>query len=196
MADTLSTGSRGAASASAERTRSALLAAAEAVLLQGGDLTMRAVAAEAGVGERTIYRYFESREALLEGTAAHISPRVGVPLCETADGLERYAADLFARFDENRQLTVATVTSSWCQSFLGPSRATNLRALTALLRDAHPAAPAPEVEAAAASLRTVLSGAGWVYQRVSCGLDNEAVVAHAVWLVRLVRHRLEEAGRT
>lgn len=194
MADTLSTANVPATSAQAARTRAALLAAAEAVLLRGEEPTMRGVAAEAGMGERTIYRYFETRDVLLDAVALHIAPRIGFPLCETADELEQYAADLFDRFDENRELTVATVTTPWCQSFLGPSRAANLAALTSLLRAAHPSAPEREVDAAAASLRTVLSGAGWVYQRVSCGLANDAVVANAVWLVRLVRARLTEVG--
>jgi AcrR family transcriptional regulator len=174
----------------AERTRADLLAAAEAVLLRGEDLTMRAVAAAAGVGERTIYRYFESRDALLDATAGYIGPRIGAPLCDTADGLEQYAADLFGTFEANRALTVATVTTPWCQAFLGPSRAANLEALTVLLRRAFPAAPGHDLDAAAASLRTVLSGAGWVYQRVSCELPAEQVTANATWLVRLVLERL------
>jgi AcrR family transcriptional regulator len=194
MADTLSTRAPETTSAQAERTRAALLAAAETVLLRGEEPTMRGVAAEAGMGERTIYRYFETRDVLLDAVALHIAPRVGVPLCETADELEQYAAELFTRFDENRELTVATVTTPWCQSFLGPSRAANLAALTSLLRAAHPSVPEGEIDSAGASLRTVLSGAGWVYQRVSCGLANEAVVDNAVWLLRLVRARLDAAG--
>lgn len=152
---------------------------------------MRAVAARAGVGERTIYRYFESREGLREAVADHLRPMLGVPLCATADELEEYATRLFERFETNRELTMAFVGSGWTQSELAATRSQNLAALRALLGDAHPSAPGPDLDRAAASLRTVLSGAGWVYQRASCGRSPAEIVDSAVWLIRVVREQLD-----
>lgn len=173
------------------RTRGDLVMAAIELLLQGAEPTMRAVAVEAGVGERTVYRYFESRDALLAAVAGELAPRIGVPLCDNVDGLERYVTELFAVFEANRELTIATVTSPWAQPSLAGSRSRHLGALTALLRDGYPKAARADVESAAAALRVVVSGSGWVHLRHSCGLPAEQVTDHALWLLRTVINRLE-----
>ena len=51
------------------RTRDDLIAAAVRLVERSEEPTMRAVAGAAGVGERTVYRYFESRERLAEAVA-------------------------------------------------------------------------------------------------------------------------------
>jgi AcrR family transcriptional regulator len=178
-----------------ERTRRDFVDAAMRVMERGEEPTMRAVAAEAGAGERTIYRYFESRDVLHEALLEHLAPRLGVPLCDSVEGLDRYIGDLFDVFDRNRALTVATVTSPWSQPDLARTRTTNLRALTALLAAAFPHVSADDLAAATASLRTVVSGAGWVYQRHSCGLANEAVKANARWLAGTLLERLTALER-
>lgn len=196
MADMLSTVASPAESVAERnrlRTRADLLDAAVQVVIDGDEPTMRAVAGRAGVGERTIYRYFESRDGLRDAVAAHLRPMLGVPLCETADELEGYATQLFERFETNRALTIAFVGSRWTRGELGASRSKNLAALRDLLASAHPSASPADLDRAAASLRTVLSGAGWVYQRESCGLSRDEVVGNAVWLIRLVRQQLASA---
>lgn len=155
---------------------------------------MRSVAARAGVGERTIYRYFANREVLGLAVTDHLTPKLSVPLCESVAELEQYVVALFETFERHRALTVATVASPWSQPYLSTSRAANLRALTSLLADGYPDAAVEEVAAAAAALRTVVSGAGWVYQRESCELPAEVVTQNALWLVRIALERLEALG--
>lgn len=186
MADTMSTAdaTKGATARNSRRTREEIVAAAVRRLVRGQEPTMRAVAAEAGVGERTIYRYFPSRDALEAAVRDAVAPRLGVPLCTSVDGLEDYVDELFGLFEANRELAVAVVTSTWTQATLAGTRSQNLRDLTALLRDACPGADPADLAAAAASLRTILSGAGWVYQRHGCGLSAEQVTSNAKWLIR------------
>lgn len=173
-----------------EATRGRLLEAAVASIERGVEPTMRSVADEAGVGERTVYRYFESRDALFEALSATLGGRLGVPLCDDASGLEGYAGDLFGVFERNRALVVATLTSAWLAPQFRRSRRGNLDAMRALIDEAYPAAPADDRAAAASSLRAALSGSGWVYLRESCGMKPAEVVAHARWLVRTVRASL------
>jgi AcrR family transcriptional regulator len=197
MADTMSTSARRTVTQrNAERTRDELIEAAVRLVERSEEPTMRAVALEAGVGERTIYRYFDSREALSEAVTEAISPRLGVPLCATFAELHDYVDQLFAVFDENHGITVATVTSPWVQPYLARSRSRNLRALTALVEAAFPHVDRDEVASAAASLRTVISGAGWVYQRESCELPAATVTANAHWLVETLTARLTALERS
>lgn len=173
------------------RTRSELLDAAVGVVLDGNEPTMRAVAARAGVGERTIYRYFDGRDGLRQAVAAHLRPMMGVPLCESVEKLEDYAIALFDRFETNHELTVVFTSSRWTRGELAATRSRNLTAIHKLLESTYPERPASEIASAAATLRTALSGTGWAYQRESCDLTNDEVTANAVWLIRMVREKLE-----
>lgn len=195
MAEGMSIAARPAATTTAternrRHTRDAIVAAAIAHLVRGAEPTMRSVAAEAGVGERTIYRYFPSRGDLEVAVGEVVAPRLSTPLCGSVTGLEDYVDDLFAVFEANQELTVAVVTSSWTQAVLSGTRSRNLADLVRLLSDGFPAAATGDLAAAAASMRTVLSGAGWVYQRLGCGLSADQVATNAKWLVRSLLARL------
>lgn len=179
----------------ADAVRERLIDASIAQIERGEDPTMRSVAAEAGVSERTIYRYFESRDALAEACRVKIAPRAGVPLPESARDLEAYAKSLYETFEANAGLIIGLATTPSLRSDFRRSRGANLLALRALLDREHPRAPARERAAAAASLRAQLSGGGWVYLRYSCGLTNEDVIAAAQWSIRVALARLAASSR-
>lgn len=174
----------------AEAVRTRLLDAAMTLCERGEEPTMRAVAQEAGISERTIYRYFESRDALFTALRPRFVGRTGVPLCSTPDELEHYAASLYATFEANRELTIALVTAPWAAPYLARTRAENLKVLRKLLDDAYPDAASSDRAAAASWLRVVLSGTGWHYLRVSCGLSARALIRHAQWSIRTARESL------
>lgn len=70
-----------------DRTASAILDAAAHVLAERSDASMAEVAAAAGVGRATLYRYYPSREALLEALADAALREAGERLADA--GLER-----------------------------------------------------------------------------------------------------------
>jgi AcrR family transcriptional regulator len=72
--------------ADAQRNRDRLLAAAVRALSQDGtDVTLEAIAKDAGVGIGTLYRHFPTREALVEATYRNELAK----LCDAADDLLR-----------------------------------------------------------------------------------------------------------
>jgi AcrR family transcriptional regulator len=81
--------------ADAQRNRDRLLAvAARAFAQDGPDVTLDAIAKEAGVGIGTLYRHFPTREALVEATYRNELAR----LCDAADDLlARWPADQATR---------------------------------------------------------------------------------------------------
>ena len=178
----------------ARRTRDGLVDAAVELIEERREPTMRAVAARAGVGERTVYRYFPNRDALSEAVAERLAERAGVPLCRDEADLEDYARRLFGVFDADAGLIEALLTSA--SRDLAPTRSRNLVELEAVIDRGFPDAPRPDRRAAAAALRTLLSGSGWFYQRQSCGLSQERVVANAIWLIGTIRGRLRGASTT
>jgi AcrR family transcriptional regulator len=179
----------------AELTRERLLEAAVALLERGEhDISLRSIAEEAGVSERTLYRHFEARDELVAALVPRLRERVGAPLPASMAELPGYARTLFERFERNRALVVGMTTSSGAHGDLERTRSQNLRDLRALVDAAFPDAPDAERAAATTALRVLLSGGGWAYLRVSCGLENEALIEHAGWTIAALVDRLTRAA--
>jgi AcrR family transcriptional regulator len=72
------------------------------VLTAGEDLTFARVAKAAGVPERTVYRHFPTREALLTAVFGWANRRIGFDGSAPADaeGVAALVRSVFARFDE------------------------------------------------------------------------------------------------
>lgn len=181
--------------AQAHAARERLIAAAIELVEANEEPTMRSVAKQAGVGERTIYRYFPSREDLFDAVRSRVAGRAGAPLCDSVDGLEDYVRALYTKFGESPRLIAALVHASWAASQFRESRRKNLDALRRLLDETYPSAPASERRAVALALRVPLSGAGWLYLK-DCGLDTGAAIAQGQWLVRAMCERLGARDET
>lgn len=153
--------------------------------------TMRGCAIEAGISERTIYRYFPSFDDLGLALTPEFMTRSTVALPESFDALSAYAHELFTTFDQNQALITAMTDGKWMRPYLAESRRKNLTDLQQLIDKDFPNAPVQQRQAAAESLRVVLSGTGWVYLRISCAIPNDEVIGSAVWLIETVTERLK-----
>jgi AcrR family transcriptional regulator len=90
-----------------EQTRTNILEAAVALVRRAGEqeVTIRAVAAAAGVTERTVYRHFKSRDALLRSVWQRMTELIARPApAETADALVERPRNLFPQLDQEREL--------------------------------------------------------------------------------------------
>jgi AcrR family transcriptional regulator len=87
--------------ARAELVRERVLAGVEALLAQGQPLTFAALAAAAVVPERTIYRYYPTREALLGAVFDRVNQRLGVDAQRPTDaaGFAVLVRQVFPGFD-------------------------------------------------------------------------------------------------
>jgi len=96
-------------------TREAILDAVERRLTHGGldELTFAQVAQAAGVAERTVYRHFPTKEALLEAFWLHVQKRLGLEqsIRSFADYLATRPAT-FARMDEREPMMRAVMSSA------------------------------------------------------------------------------------
>ncbi len=175
----------------AGRTRARIIEAAVAELLDGREPAMRSVAARAKIGERTIYRYFPSLQDLNDAVAGEVHPRMGVPLCARFEELPDYARSLFTVFHDNNALMVAAISAPWSIKYLNASRARNLTGMKALVDERFPDAPPHERRSVALTLRTLLSGSGWVYQHESCGASLDEAIEAAHMTIEALSDRLE-----
>jgi AcrR family transcriptional regulator len=171
----------------AHAVRERILAAALEVIEAGEEPSMRAVALAAAISERTLYRYFGSREELHAALVPLVRERASAPMADDVDGLPEYIRKLFTTFDRNARLARALTTAAW---FPGTtSRPANLRALREIVDEAFPKAPAADRASTAAGLRVLYSAAGWAYL-TDCGLDLETSIHHVQWMTSTVLEKL------
>src|ERR1700729_1230260 len=98
------------------RTRAAILAACQELIMAGADINMPAVARAALVSEPTAYRYFPDLASLLEEALANIEPDLAATFPTDTDPLDpvkriAYAAELLARLVIERQSAIRALIS-------------------------------------------------------------------------------------
>ena len=180
------------------RTRGAIVAACQQLIIAGADISMPAVARAALVSEPTAYRYFPDLPSLLEEALAGIEPD---PVAALADGtdpgdvVERvaYAAQLLARLVIERQGAIRALMS--VSIVRGTARAVRPGYRFALIDQAlapitthHPDLDVPTLEQLRRDLAVVISAEAVLTLIDLYGLDADAAVASIVHTARLITH--------
>jgi AcrR family transcriptional regulator len=172
-----------------------MLDAAIAVMVSGGELTHDRVAADAGVGRRTVYRYFPDRDALMQAIWARITeragPQVGFP--ETEEALLASIPHIHRGFD--RIAEVSTLLRSTPQGrTVRLSRREERRAMyAAATADAVADLAEPDRTIATAMLQ-MLHTTPWLELRDQWGLDGDAIARGIGWTIRTLLADLRARG--
>lgn len=158
-----------------QQTRVRILDAAIALMAEAGaaPLTIAGVAALAGVTDRTVYRHFASREALLEAVWPRMQQRVrstGFPASALA--LVATPGRLFPRFDENANLVRASAFSEAGREVRLSSNAERQAAMLACVDDALPGLEPATRRRRAAIVQLIDSAFGWAVLKDFWGLDG------------------------
>jgi AcrR family transcriptional regulator len=171
-------------------TRTVILEALGTELADGGieDFSVARLARRAGVAERTVYRHFPTREALLDGLSEWYNEHVGdFPEGVSAEAIPQTIAQVFADFDEHESLARAVLASPGGRELRRHARAARLARLDAALAPTLDRAVDPERAAAARALIFALCSARtWQAMRDEGGLDGAAAgraVARAIQLI-------------
>ncbi|HSJ08766.1 MAG TPA: TetR/AcrR family transcriptional regulator [Longimicrobiales bacterium] len=151
-----------------QETRERILDAVVEVVTREGvhAFTVQNVANAAGVAHRTVYRHFESREALLDGLDELLERRAtqaGIthPDLDTVEDLPGLVGPLFSSFDALRDAMRAYVVISIALGRRARGYDDRTRAIHAHLARAFPTLPAEEVDDAAAVIRMLSGTRSW-----------------------------------
>ena len=159
-----------------EQTRLRILDAAVELIEETGEapLTIAAVAERAGVTDRTVYRHFETRDALVRATWSHMQQRVasqGFP--RTADEMIQSPPRLFPRFDTARELVRASLYSPAGLDMRMSSNAERQEATLSSVIDAFPIADRSWLMRRAAIAQLINSAYAWEVMAQYWGLDGD-----------------------
>jgi len=162
-----------------EFTRRAIVGSAVDLLAEAplSELSARAIAARAGMSERTVFRHFNTRDVLHDEIATEILGRLEVPaLPQDASELVDYPAKLFGQFEQHRALTRAILNSELYDRVRKLVRERRGSAIAAIVDACAPDATPPIRRRATANLEYHLTASAWHYFRFHFDLSLSETV--------------------
>lgn len=166
----------------ADLTRQVILDAAIALMETEAvhDISARSVAKQAGLSERTLFRYFADREELLDAIAGAVTRRLELPpeprsLQELLD----YPAALYTRYEATTALTKAALHSELYHRVRTHDAEQRGQSLRKLVDELAPKAGKQERKLAWANIRYALIASTWHYFRFYFGFSLDDSVQSA-----------------
>lgn len=187
--------------AQASQTRTLILDAYATLLASssGGEVPVRRLAAEAGVSERTVYRYFPDREALVEGLWDLLSERSGTDAIEeamtSAWDICRAIPRVFSSFDADPEVTKAGLLLDPDPAHDLPSQRQRSARFRELLAATFPELAADDLDRLGAIVRTFTTSMTWLRMREQFGLPGAESGALLGWAAECVLREVERTGR-
>jgi AcrR family transcriptional regulator len=170
-------------------TRRRIVAAAER-LMQDADLvelTFAAVAREAGVQERTVYRHFATKGDLLDALWDALDPRIGTasfPDSEAA--LVEAPRRVFPAFDDNENLMRAFWSTPQGREFRLRVNDKRKAAIRKAVADAVKDLPANEARWVTAAAQLLYSGAAWQTMKDYWGFSGDEAGKASSFMLQLI----------
>lgn len=186
-----------------EQTRKRILDAAVG-LIENADpagLSFAAIAKAAGVQERTIYRHFPTKDALIEQLWTWLDPRIGIgSFPVTEEELIAFPARVFDAFDDNENLMRAMWQSPQGREFRLKVNDRRQAAIRKSVEAAVKNLPRKEAAAITAVAQLLYSGTAWMTMKDYWGFSGkqagEASSLALSMLLEAARRRGEERGTT
>lgn len=150
-----------------------------------GELTVRVVAKQARISERTVFRYFATRDEFLDAVAAEVRNRLDLPPPpKTLQEIEAAPRTLYAAFEARQRLTLAALHPE----IFGRMREAQARerwdAVRTLVDQLAPERPERQRRMTAANIRYYLSASTWHYYRFYFGFTLNDTIACADMAIR------------
>jgi len=182
----------------AQQTRDEILDALGALLAEQAvdEVTTKEIAREAGVSERTVYRHFPDRTALVEGlTARFLGSGERVPTVpERVEDLKSVAIELMSVLEAHHIEAQAEALLN-----ADPRRFTSRTSLHTtqfrqLVADGHPELDVGQQQSVAAIVRTLISAQTWLRMRAEFDIDGDASGPIIAWVIDAMMHEIERGN--
>jgi len=176
-------------------TRQVILDAAVDTLERGSvaDLTVRAVAKHANISERTVFRYFATREEFLDAVATEVRTRLNLPPPpQSVDDIYALPRALYSSLETKARLTRASLHTELSDRIRGWQARERWSAVRKVIDALAPRRPEQERKLAAANIYYYVTASTWQYYRFYLGFSLEDSIAAAE---AAIRNTLSALGR-
>ena len=168
-------------------TRRVILDAALHALERGSvdELTVRAVAKHGNLSERTIFRYFPTREDFLDGIADEVRAQLALPAPPaTLEAILAAPRALYAAFEAKKSLTLAALHTELFHRMRETQAKLRWKAVGKLVDSLAPKKSERERRIATANIRYFLAASTWHYYRFYFRFSLEESIACAETAIR------------
>ena len=170
------------------------------VILEQGihAFTIQNVAEAAGISHRTVYRHFDSREALFEGLQDAIQKQAddaGLPVPSDLEGDIAIAGALFQEFYRMKEAMHASVIAATALGYQTVQQRGSIDYLYALLRKRFAHVPTQELLDAAAIVRSLINRYTWYVLAINHEMPAEDGGRAIDWGMRAIMAELERSDR-
>ena len=142
--------------------------------------TARAVAKKAGISERTVFRYYGSREEFLDAIAEEAASKMHTPPPPDEIGkLADYVSDLYRRFEEFEPLLKGALHTEISKRIRATVARRRWTAVRALIDNAAPYRSSSDRKIAATNISYYLSASTWQYYRFTFDLSAKDAEKYA-----------------
>jgi AcrR family transcriptional regulator len=180
----------------ARQTRERVLDAMIAALARQEDISVGKLAKAAGVSIPTVYRYFPTREALMDAVQNALGTRLGRPRWpESAVDLVARVPQRYAWFDENGLMMRAILSSSLGREVRRAVQRGREQGLMRAMSGRCSHLDAPRARAAVAIIGVIDHAMTWRELRDEWVISGENAAGAAQWAVSALLERLEHDGR-
>lgn len=185
-----------------KETKEAIFRAATEQLADHGlaEFNIPRLAEAAGVSVRTVYRYFPTKEALLEAFAEWLDERIGsTVLPANAEGLLEGVAPVFAAFDDNEDVILSQWVTPQGRAIREKGRLRRLAAVEGTVKKTFPHLSPRELRQATAIFSLLHSSRTWAALKDDFGMPGRESGKVVEWalktLIADLKCRDEEAAR-
>jgi len=168
-------------------TKEAIFLAASEQLADHGlaEFHIPRLAKAAGVSVRTIYRYFPTKDALLEAFAEWLDNQIGTPTTpRTLDDLTEGVEGIFTAFDENADVIRSQWATPQGRTVREKGRVRRLSALETSVKMSVPNLSPEEQRQATAILSLLHSSRTWQALKDDHGMDGREAGKAVAWAIR------------
>lgn len=159
------------------------------------DFSIAEVAARAGVAERTVYRYFPTREALLDAVGGAIEAGARAVEPEGPEDVAASVRALYAWFEENEALVEASHVTGVGSEVRARGRRVRGERARKMIDAWASALTDAERRRAFAVFRTMFGSFTWRTMRRELGMSAEETIDAVEWVVGLVMADLARRER-
>jgi AcrR family transcriptional regulator len=159
------------------------------------DLSHDAVAARAGLGRRTVYRYFPDRQALMDGALERVRALAGAGVAYPHSPEELLATlePIYTGFDRIAPIAVMLRATPQGRALRRAQKAARAAAYTSALAETVKDLPEEDRRLATAMIQ-VLHTTPWLEMRDQWGLDGRRIARATAWAVRTLLADLRARG--
>jgi AcrR family transcriptional regulator len=161
------------------------------------EITTRELARAADVAERTVYRHFPDREALLAGLTDRLGVMLGRPPrpIGSVDDFSRAAIELMAMLDQYRPVARAEALLNADPRRFSPETRSNTDHFLEIVRQSFPDLEERELIGVTAVVRCLLSSQAWLRMREEFDLAGTESGPIVGWVCDLVFDALRRGER-